>query len=176
MKHHLIGPRWTALALIVILLGTAWLPRLPAQAANARLDSALGPQLFRIKSAAESQVELAAAGVVAHTRLADGSLLASGPSTAAAALRAAGVAFDLLALDGVDEALRNLIQAPPVRSTTWWMRRPQTPHRWRQAWEASFTRTRSSCWWRCRMHPNSCLWRRCPRRASPSRWCRIRRG
>lgn len=99
MKNHLTRPRWTAFALIAILLGTAWLPRLPAHAANARLDSALGPQLFRIQSAPAPQVELAAAGVVAHTRLSDDSLLASGPSTAAAALRAAGVAFDLLAAD-----------------------------------------------------------------------------
>ena len=97
MKHHLTRPRWTALVLIVILLGAAWLPRLPAQAANARLDGAPGPQLFRIKAAAEPQVELAASGLVVHTRLADESLLASGPSAAAAALRSAGLAFDLLA-------------------------------------------------------------------------------
>ena len=99
MKFPLHMARWPSVILMVIILGTVWLPRVPAQAANGRLDGALGPQLFRIKATPERQVELAAAGVVAHTRLADDSVLASGPSTAAAALQAAGIAFELLATD-----------------------------------------------------------------------------
>jgi len=111
MKYPLHIARWTSLALMVIVLGAVWLPRFPVQAANGRLDGVLGPQLLRIKAVPERRADgstelaevLAAAGVVAHTRLADDSILASGPSTAAAALQAAGLAFDLLATDTSDQ-------------------------------------------------------------------------
>jgi hypothetical protein len=66
------------------------------------LDAALRPQLVRIKATPAQQTELAdlaTAGLVLHTRLSDGSLLASGSSSSVAALQTAGFAFDLLAAD-----------------------------------------------------------------------------
>ena len=99
MKYPVQLARWLSLVLIVIVLVTAWLPRGAVQAGQAPLDGALGPQLVRIKATPAQQAELAAAGLVAHTRLADGSVLASGPAAAVATARAAGFALDLLAAD-----------------------------------------------------------------------------
>ena len=97
MKCSTSSKRGPSAALAVIFLAALWLPQ--AQAANRRLDGVLGPQLFRIETAPARQAELAAAGLVLHTRLADGAFLASGPAAAAAALQTAGLAFERLATD-----------------------------------------------------------------------------
>ena len=85
MKCSTSSTRGLSAALAVIFLAALWLPQAPAQAANRRLDGVLGPQLFRIGTPPARQAELAAAGLVLHTRLADGAFLASGPAAAASA-------------------------------------------------------------------------------------------